>query len=333
MAKPTIITRASKGSALTWTEGDANLTNLRDATIGITDGTTSGTLDLNDTLTFTAGTNVTLSYNSTTKALTINAAGGSGITDIVQDTTPQLGGNLDVNGKSIVSTANGNITIDPNGTGSVVLGTDTVTIGTSSINDAIIETNSTTGIQVKSGTSYLEVFKDGGILLYPATGSNVQIINDVWPISGKVSGYILTAGAGGVMSWSNAFNGTVGATTPTTGTFTTLTSTGRTVIKDLTETVYTLSYSATITPNVANGTVQVVTLTGNVTFSAFTSPVAGQSLTLIVKQDATGNRTLTSTMKFSGGSKTLSTAANSVDIITVFYDGTNYWASLGKDFK
>lgn len=99
------------------------------------------------------------------------------------------------------------------------------------------------------------------------------------------------------------------------------------------ETVHSLSYSATITPNVANGNVQTVTLTGNVTFSAFTTPLAGQSLTLIVKQDATGSRTLTSTMKFAGGDATLTTAANSVDIISVFYDGTDYWASLAKDFK
>ena len=44
-----------------------------------------------------------------------------GITDVVQDGTPQLGGNLDVNGNSIVSVSNGNINITPNGTGRVVL--------------------------------------------------------------------------------------------------------------------------------------------------------------------------------------------------------------------
>jgi hypothetical protein len=44
-----------------------------------------------------------------------------GITDLVQDTTPQLGGNLDINTFSIVSTSNGNINITPNGTGKVVL--------------------------------------------------------------------------------------------------------------------------------------------------------------------------------------------------------------------
>jgi hypothetical protein len=40
---------------------------------------------------------------------------------IVSDTTPQLGGSLDVNGQSIVSVSNGNITLAPNGTGRVSL--------------------------------------------------------------------------------------------------------------------------------------------------------------------------------------------------------------------
>jgi cellobiose phosphorylase len=31
MSKPTIVTRATKGSALTWAEGDANITNLQTA--------------------------------------------------------------------------------------------------------------------------------------------------------------------------------------------------------------------------------------------------------------------------------------------------------------
>lgn len=48
-------------------------------------------------------------------------AASGGISDIVGDTTPQLGGNLDVNGQSIVSAAAGNITITPDTTGSIVL--------------------------------------------------------------------------------------------------------------------------------------------------------------------------------------------------------------------
>ena len=44
-------------------------------------------------------------------------------TDVVGDTTPQLGGDLDVNGNSIVSTSNADINITPNGTGRTVFGT------------------------------------------------------------------------------------------------------------------------------------------------------------------------------------------------------------------
>ena len=45
----------------------------------------------------------------------------AGINDVVEDTTPQLGGSLDVNGNSIVSASNGNIPITPNGSGKVIL--------------------------------------------------------------------------------------------------------------------------------------------------------------------------------------------------------------------
>ena len=42
-------------------------------------------------------------------------------TDVLGDTSPQLGGSLDVNGQSIVSVSNGNITITPDGSGSIIL--------------------------------------------------------------------------------------------------------------------------------------------------------------------------------------------------------------------
>jgi hypothetical protein len=47
-----------------------------------------------------------------------------GISNVIDDNIPQLGGNLDVNGNDIVSTSNGNINLSPNGTGSVVINTD-----------------------------------------------------------------------------------------------------------------------------------------------------------------------------------------------------------------
>ena len=50
-----------------------------------------------------------------------DGADGGGLANVVEDTTPQLGGSLDVNGQDIVSVSNGNITLTPNGAGVVRL--------------------------------------------------------------------------------------------------------------------------------------------------------------------------------------------------------------------
>lgn len=99
MAKPTIVTRAGKGSALTWTEGDANLTNLRDATISVSDGTTTAILNLNDVLTLTAGTNMSLSVNATTDTITINTSATTNT-----GTVTSVGGTGTVNGLTLTGT-------------------------------------------------------------------------------------------------------------------------------------------------------------------------------------------------------------------------------------
>ena len=44
-----------------------------------------------------------------------------GLSDIVGDTSPQLGGDLDVNSNGIISASNGNIPITPNGSGKIIL--------------------------------------------------------------------------------------------------------------------------------------------------------------------------------------------------------------------
>ena len=49
------------------------------------------------------------------------AVGGVAISNVVEDTTPQLGGNLDMNGQDIVTTSNANIELAANGTGHVVI--------------------------------------------------------------------------------------------------------------------------------------------------------------------------------------------------------------------
>ena len=67
-----------------------------------------------------------------------------GLSDVVGDTTPQLGGNLDVNGNDIVSTSNGDIDILPNGTGVVNLDGDGSSGGVS-ISDGLVDIRTGTG--------------------------------------------------------------------------------------------------------------------------------------------------------------------------------------------
>jgi len=52
-------------------------------------------------------------------ANTVNWLDSSVSFDIVSDLTPQLGGDLDVNGNEFVSTSNGDIVFSPNGTGKI----------------------------------------------------------------------------------------------------------------------------------------------------------------------------------------------------------------------
>ena len=104
---------------------------------------------------------------------------GSGISSLVQDTTPQLGGNLDVNGNDIVSAGGADIDIIPDGVGDVNLGADTVQVGDNNANatittqgtgDLILNTNNGTN----AGTITMEDGVDGNINIAPNGAGVVQ---------------------------------------------------------------------------------------------------------------------------------------------------------------
>ena len=92
----------------------------------------TSSLDAGD-LYFNTSTN-TLNYYT---GSTFQAVVAGAMTSLAVDGTPQLGGNLDVNGNSIVSASNGDITIAPNGSGEINLNgtvnTDNLTIDFGSI--------------------------------------------------------------------------------------------------------------------------------------------------------------------------------------------------------
>ncbi len=68
----------------------------------------------------------------------------------------------------------------------------------------------------------------------------------------------------------------------------------------------------------------------------FTAPSNPCNLLLVLKQDGTGSRTATwpnMVMWPSGTAPTLSTAGGSIDIISFYYDGTNYFGVASLDFS
>jgi hypothetical protein len=92
--------------------------------------------------------------------------------------------------------------------------------------------------------------------------------------------------------------------------------------------------TGTVTINGNTGPIQRATLVGNITINTtnLTNIGTGESVTLILTQDGTGSRLLTSNLKYAGASKTLSTANASIDTISITYDGVNYLASLVKGY-
>ena len=122
---------------------DATITTngTGDLTLNTNSGTDSGSIVIADA----ANGNITITPNGSGQVvldgLSFPTADGSAnqvlqtdgsgnlsfatvLTDVVTDTTPQLGGDLDINGNDIVSTSNANIDIAPNGTGDILLKTN-----------------------------------------------------------------------------------------------------------------------------------------------------------------------------------------------------------------
>ena len=97
-------------------------------------------------------------------------------------------------------------------------------------------------------------------------------------------------------------------------------------VTNYTETPYSANSSTAITLALTNGTVQIITLTGNATITMPTA-VSGKSFIMFLKQDATGSRTVTwATVKWPGGTApTITSTASKQDIYSFFSDGSSWF--------
>ena len=140
-----------------------------------------------DTYTFSATDKgdkiVYATYNDSTNPDIATLAIGTGISAVVDDTSPQLGGDLDVNGNDITSASNADVDINPNGTGNVVLKTDLVSIGGGSevghvssngAYDLKLDTNSSTN----SGSIIITDGSNGDITTAPNGTGAAKITNN-----------------------------------------------------------------------------------------------------------------------------------------------------------
>ena len=282
----------------------------------------------------------------------------SGLSDVVNDTTPQLGGNLDVQGSEInTSTTDGNIVLNPNGAGVVEVkgdGTTSGTVGTiklncsnnnhgvkiaspphsaaqnytltlpsSIVNGAFLKTDSNGGLSFATPTDTNTTYSAGTGLSLSGTTFSVDTLNQN------------TTGSAATLTTPRAINGVNfdGSAAITVADSTKMPLTGGTfsaeVIfqKEITETVFAITDASSVALDPINGMIQTWTLGANRT--ATDSLTTGQSMLLIVTASGSAYTMTWPTMTWVGGSAPTLGGATPTAIELFKVGSTLYGATVG----
>ena len=176
------------------TEWEVGLGTVTDATPDTLARTTVITSSNSDAaVSFTAGTKDVFCTLPASKAVYLDASGDpvGAIANVVEDTSPTLGGNLDVGAYDITSASDADIDIIPNGTGDVNLGADTVQVGDNDAN-ATITTQGT-----------------GDLILNTNNGTNAGSITLLDGANGEIT---VTPNGTGVVAIEGSMNPSVSST-------------------------------------------------------------------------------------------------------------------------
>jgi len=170
------------------------------------------------------------------------------------------------------------------------------------------------------------------------------VINPTLTVAGGYRGIDIVysnAAAWGVyqqgVNTPNYFNGQVSIGTNTVVSGTKLNITGHAqVTGQYHSLLFTNTYSVGIAVNFNNSNTQEITLSGPTTVITFSNGRTGGRYLLKVKQDGTGSRVVSSWaggVLWSGGTApTLTLTSNKTDIISLFFDGTTYFATAALNF-
>ena len=193
------------------------------------------------------------------------------------------------------------------GTGATSLTANNVILGNGTSAVQVVAPGTTGNVLTSNGTTWASTAP--ATQTYPGAGI-ANSTGSAWGTS------YTTSGSGTVV----ALNNTPTLTNPT--------------VTNYVETPYSANSSTAITIALTNGTVQIITLTGNATITMPTA-VSGKSFIMLLRQDVTGSRTVTwSTVNWaSATAPTITSTASKQDIYSFFSDGTSwYGVTVGQNF-
>ena len=267
-----------------------------------------------------------------------------GIASVVADTTPQLGGNLDVNGNDIVSTSNADIDIVPNGTGDVVLAADTVKVGdsgaaatltsngagaltvtTGGTENLVLSTNSGTN----SGTITITDGANNNIDISPNGTGDVTLQADTVQIGdNNADATLTTQGTGdlilntnngtnaGNITLADGANGNIDVSTNGTG-YIKFNDLAYIPQQALTSSSNAVAWDVQAKPNAYHLT------TENTTFSAPTNAVEGSFVSLEINYDGAHTIAFNTVFEFAGSTApTFTSTDGKTDILIFRYNGS-----------